>query len=270
MLEARDVSFAIGQNELLSGVSLTLAPGEFVVAAGPNGAGKSTLLRILSGEQRPSRGTVLLDGVDLSLFDPAALARRRSVVPQSSQLQFALGITVPGFDREDAGSRYHVASAMARADIVHLGRRLYPTLSGGERQRVHLARALCQLSASPRPEGTCTLLLDEPTASLDLAHQLLILEEARKEAFRGLAILVVLHDLNLAARFADRIALLSGGRLAAFDRPADVLQDDLLSEVFDCRVRAGALPSEPLPFVLPQACDVRQDRGPTTPLARSG
>lgn len=271
MLEAIDISYAIAGSELLSGVSLDISPGEVVVAAGPNGAGKSTLLRILSGEQLPSRGSVLLDGVALSQYGAAQLACRRAVVPQASQLQFpfcvsevvSLGISVPGFGHDDAASRHHVASAMGRADVVHLAQRLYPTLSGGERQRVHLARALCQLSAAPRHKGTYALFLDEPTASLDLAHQLLILEEARKEASRGLAVIVVLHDLNLAARYANRIVLLDRGRLVAFGRPEDVLQDDLLSEVFCCKVHVGVLPREPLPFLLPQACDLGPDRGGT-------
>ncbi|MEQ8823322.1 MAG: heme ABC transporter ATP-binding protein [Filomicrobium sp.] len=264
MLEARGVSVEINGVKLLRNVSLKVVPGEVLVVAGPNGAGKSTLLRAITGERPPTEGSVTLDGVDLGDYDTADLARRRAVVPQSSQLKFAftvrevvgLGIAVPGFGISDDRTPHVVADAMMRADIAHLGGRSYTTLSGGERQRVHLARALCQLAGDRQRSGTRFLMLDEPTASLDLAHQLLILEEARKEAERGVAVFVVLHDLNLAARFGDCIALLSGGRLAAFGTPMDVLHDELLSDVFSCDVRAGTLPPARSPFVLPQACQL--------------
>ena len=140
--------------------------------------------------------------------------------------------------------------------IGHLLSRKPERLSGGERQRVHLARALCQLSAAAHSGRRGLLFLDEPTSSLDLAHQLLILEEARKEAHRGSGVFVVLHDLNLAARFGDRIALLCRGSIVAQGTPVNVLRNDTLSEVFGCHVQVGKLPPASLPFVLPQACQL--------------
>ena len=264
MLEALNVSVEIGGNRLLSDVSIEVRPGEMLVVAGPNGAGKSTLLKALTGEQRPTSGAVWIDGEDISEISAAQLANRRAVVPQASQLQFAftvrevvgLGVAVPGFGLKSTDSSRAIESAMSRADITHLARRSYTTLSGGERQRVHLARALCQLSAAAHSGRSGLLFLDEPTSSLDLAHQLLILEEARKEAHHGAGVFVVLHDLNLAARFGDRIALLYRGRLVAQGTPIDVLRNDTLSEVFGCNVQVGTLPPGSLPFVLPQACQL--------------
>ncbi len=130
--------------------------------------------------------------------------------------------------------------------------RLFNELSGGERQRASIARALCQLAAAYRPGGeTSALLLDEPTASLDFAHQSVVLGEARRQAGLGRAVLAVLHDLNLAAAYADEIVLMSRGHIAAAGSAAEVLRDDLLSEVYGCPVRINAAPADGRPFVLP-------------------
>ncbi|MDX2258267.1 MAG: heme ABC transporter ATP-binding protein [Hyphomicrobiaceae bacterium] len=261
-LAASALAVAVTGRHLIADVTLRVAPGEIVVVAGPNGAGKSTLLRCLSGELRPSSGSVTLDGVPVSSQSAAALALRRAVVPQASVLHFpftvaevvALAATVPGLSTPDARQRAAITRAMARADVGHLAGRLYPTLSGGERQRVHLARALCQLALAPHAEGTRALLLDEPTASLDISHQLMILEAAREEARTGIAVLAILHDLNLAATFADRIALMACGRLLAIARPAAILDDARLSGAFACTVCANRPPPGGEPYVLPQAC----------------
>ena len=206
-----------------------------------------------------------------SIVAPGELARRRAVVPQSSALSFPftvlevvlLGVTVPGFARVEP-----LALAMRMRRCAPSGSRaraaaLYVELSGGERQRVHIARALCQLAtAKPRPRETASLLLDEPTSSLDLAHQGVVLGDARRQAGRGLAVLAVLHDLNLAAAYADEIVLMSRGRIRASGRPAEVLRDDLLSEVYGCPVRTNATPAAGVPFVIPQAGMQAMPQGP--------
>lgn len=262
MLEAQSVCFKVKDKHLIQDVSISVSPGEIVAIIGPNGAGKSTLLKVLAGELRPTAGVVRLDGHDMCDLTPPELASRRAVVPQATSLAFpftvhevvALGFSVPGFAGHDPKSTALVDNALERVDMAHLTSRSYTTLSGGERQRVHLARALCQLRASPNRHGTATLLLDEPTASLDLAHQLLILDEARCEAERGVAVLVVLHDLNLAADYADRIILLYTGKVECAGAPADVVKDTVLSRAFQCDVRTNVPPSPDKPFVLPQLC----------------
>lgn len=267
MLVASTVSVIINGTTLLKNASLTARPSEVVVICGPNGAGKSTLLKVLSGELQPSGGTVTLDGSNIAEMKAWQLAERRSVVPQSTHLAFpftvaevvSLGLTVPGF----AGGRHQygelVMDTLHRVDLTGFADRSYPTLSGGERQRVHLARALCQLAASRRTDGTRVLFLDEPTASLDLSHQLLVLQEARRVATAGTAVIAVLHDLNLAAAYADQIALMASGRIASIGPPESVMEDEKLSEVFECSVRSRQTPPNGVPYVLPQLCSLQRD-----------
>jgi iron complex transport system ATP-binding protein len=264
MLEARDIVVERSGKRLLDGLSIRLAPGRLTVISGPNGAGKTTLLRVLAGELSPTLGSVLLDGEDLSSLRPGRLAHRRAVVPQASHLAFPftacevamLGLTVPGF-----GLSSEEARAQALAMLVHVGLgdiadRPYQQLSGGERQRVHVARALCQLERGGvgSAEETRVLLLDEPTASLDLVHQMMVLEEMRRCAARGWLVLAILHDLNLAATFAEDLVLLDSGRIAAAGPPATVIQDGVLSRVYRSPLRSSRAPREGTPFLLPQTC----------------
>jgi iron complex transport system ATP-binding protein len=262
MLEARGICVEAGGHALLADVDLGIVPGRVTVLIGPNGAGKSTLLRVLSGEMSPTRGTASLDGVPLGTFSAAELARRRAVVPQSSTVAFPftvrevvmLGVTVPGFALPDQAARARADTALDAVDLMPFAERLYPTLSGGERQRVHIARALCQLAAGARrhAESGC-FLLDEPTASLDLAHQGHVLSAMRRQAGSGLAVLAILHDLNLAAAVADHLVLLAAGRVAAAGSPREVLSDELLSAAYGCRITPNRAPDQGRPFVLPPA-----------------
>jgi iron complex transport system ATP-binding protein len=270
MLEARDVTYTVGGTvggitngaTLLRSVDLTVQPGRVIVLIGPNGAGKSTLLRLFTGELKPTRGAILLDGRPLRSFSPAELARRRAVVPQSSVLTFPftvlevtmLGVTVPGFDIPDAAARKVALDALDSLDMAGLKDRSYVHLSGGERQRVHIARALCQL-AMPTYRGgeTRCFLLDEPTASLDLAHQTQVLAALRRQAGLGHAVMAVLHDLNLAAALADDMVLLARTQVVAAGSVTDVLRDDLLSAAYGCAVRTNQTPQGNRPFVLPPA-----------------
>lgn len=262
MLEADKVSFRISGSDLLQAVSLRISPGQVVGIVGPNGAGKSTLLKLLAGELGPTEGRVRLDGVSLQHLGPGKLAARRAVVPQTTQLAFpfrvrevvALGVSVPGFAASGTETAERIQETLADIQLQHLSERVYTSLSGGERQRVHFARALCQLRSMHEAAGTRVLLLDEPTASLDIAHQLLLLEKARQVATGGIAVAVVLHDLNLASRFADSLVLMLRGRVLDHGAPAQVMQSEKLSEAFGCRVSANELPPAGIPFVLPQTC----------------
>lgn len=262
MLQARDVTYTVNGNTLVAGVDVEVRPGRVLALIGPNGAGKSTLLRILAGELKPTRGTVLLDARDLGSFTAAELARQRAVVPQASVLTFPftvlevamLGISVPGFDAAPAQVKATALEALDAVGMRDLTSRLYVHLSGGERQRVHIARALSQLAAPPYYAGkTRCFLLDEPTSSLDLAHQSLVLAAIRRQARSGAAIVAVFHDLNLAAALADELVLLERGRIMAAGPASEVLRDDLLSAAYGCRVLTNRTPGEGKPFVLPPA-----------------
>lgn len=262
MLELKNVSYHIGSKALVERACLRASPGALTAIVGPNGAGKSTLLKLASGELHPTHGTVLIDGAPVCGLLPVELAARRAVVPQSTELAFpfevdevvALGARVPGFALRGGSTDRHVREALENADIGHLAHRFYPTLSGGERQRVHLARALCQLSAAPHAPSGQVLLLDEPTASLDLAHQLMVFEQARRVARQGTTVVAVLHDLNLAATYADTIVLMARGRIMAHGTARDVMTDDALSSVFDCAVKIGTTNGSGVPYVIPQHC----------------
>ncbi len=260
MLEAHGIAVERSGRKLLDGVSVEIAPERVTAIVGPNGAGKSTLIKVLAGEIAATHGDVLLDGRNLKTFRAAELAARRAIVPQSTFLSFPfsvievvkLGASVPGFDQNPEHSARIAADALSDVGLTEFRDRLYSELSGGERQRVHVARALCQLNAGARRQGqTAVLLLDEPTSSLDLSHQGLVLAEARSQADEGRAVAVVLHDLNLAAAWADEIVLMGSGRIAARGAPAEIFRDDLLSAVFGCPIRANVPPPAGTPYMLP-------------------
>jgi iron complex transport system ATP-binding protein len=262
MLRARSATYRVGEKALVSNVDLTLRPGVFAAIIGPNGAGKSTLLKLLSGELKPTLGAVELDGRSLASYQPAMLARRRAVVPQATVLSFPftagevvlLGATVPGFAETPAHIERAAMECLRTVGLLDLADRLYTHLSGGERQRVHIARALLQLAIADKDRQEASiLLLDEPTASLDLAHQGVVLAEARRQAQGGRAVLAVLHDLNLAAAFADELILMSRGKIAARGTAREVLSDELLSLAYGCEVRTNKTPAQGVPFVLPHA-----------------
>jgi iron complex transport system ATP-binding protein len=262
MLQASDVSFAVGGRKIVDCVNLALVPGRVVVLIGPNGAGKSVLLRMLSGELKPTSGKILLDARNIGTLRAEELGARRAVLPQSSLLTFAftalevamLGATVPGFGKESEATRQIALHTLESLGMAAARDQNYLHLSGGERQRVHIARALCQLATAPVAKPlTRYLLLDEPTSSLDLAHQSLLLEIIRGQAQQGCAVLAVLHDLNLASTLADSLLLLSGGVLLAEGPVAAVLRDDLLTAAYGCPVHVNRTPTDGRPFVLPPA-----------------
>jgi iron complex transport system ATP-binding protein len=251
MIAATDLTIRAGRRALFDGVTLALRPGEVLAVVGPNGAGKSTLLKALAGERRPDAGEVTAEGRPLHAWRPAGLARRRAVMGQSASLAFPMTVAeavalgrlpwhgTPGAARDLAA----IAAAIAAAEVAHLATQSHATLSGGERQRVQLARALAQLDGAARPAA---LLLDEPTASLDVRHAATLLRLVRRLAGEGLAVLVVLHDLNEAAFVADRVAMLAGGRLVALGRPAEVLRPEAVEVVYGLGFRSlpdgGILP----------------------------
>lgn len=252
-LNIRNASVQIGDKTLLNNVSLTLNPGEVVTVLGPNGAGKSTLMKVINGERKPTSGQVLLNGRDNWALNEQALML--GVLPQSSSLSFpftveevvSLGRIPCATDREE--NLEIVAKALKKVDGLHLKDRHYTTLSGGERQRVHMARVLTQIW-DECPLGQRYLLLDEPTSALDPAHQQLTLKMARQEADNGMGVLVILHDLNLAARYSDRIVILKEGAVAAQGTPRDVLTPEIVYSVFDIDVSVSDHPAFDCPLVV--------------------
>ncbi|RKT44665.1 heme ABC transporter ATP-binding protein [Thiocapsa rosea] len=250
MLKGEEIGVRIGTHRLLDGVGCVVRPGELVVVLGPNGAGKSTLLRVLSGDLTPTTGAVSLNGRRLRNWSPLMLARQRAVLPQQSALSFPFRVE----DVVRMGRSPHravtlvrqeaiVREAMRRADVLHLAGRLYPSLSGGERQRVQLARVLAQIW-EPTDLGPRYLLLDEPTSALDIAHQHQLLEIAREMLAGGeLGVLAILHDLNLASAYADRILLLKDGRVAAAGSVAEIMDRGHLESVFGIPVQTLEHPS---------------------------
>ncbi|MCB1847792.1 MAG: heme ABC transporter ATP-binding protein [Halieaceae bacterium] len=226
MLEIRELEFIRGATFALTIDHWQVVPGEVRAVLGTNGAGKSTLLKLLCGEQR-SRQQVLLHARALDDWNPVERARHLGVLPQASSLDFAfsaeevvcLGLIPLTLGWRDA--RQAVAAIMRATDCAHLARKNYRTLSGGERQRVQLARILVQLSQAEREP---VLLLDEPTSAQDLGQQHRVLDLARQLATeRDYAVAAILHDLNLAIRYADQCILLSAGELVASGVPADVI-----------------------------------------------
>ncbi|OZI48169.1 heme ABC transporter ATP-binding protein [Bordetella genomosp. 5] len=228
MLQAQGLTLMRGGRQVVADVSLQVAPGRLVGLLGANGAGKSTLLAALAGELSLRAGTVRCNGDVLAGLTPAAQARRRAVLPQQPGLSFDLGVddvvamgAYPFPELSPAAVRRASEAALALAGVAHLAGRRYLSLSGGEQQRVQFARVLLQCRAASGPRY---LLLDEPTASLDPRHQLDLLAVARDLAHAGdTGVLVILHDLNLAARWCDELVLLAEGRVAAAGAPAAVL-----------------------------------------------
>lgn len=253
MYVAENIRVTAGRKTILDGASLTLPPGKVIAVVGPNGAGKSTLMKVIAGERRFDSGTVTLDGEPVSRWDAAKLAKRRAVLPQSAVVAFAflaaeiVALGLPQYFPRKEGSLL-VEQALAKVDMQSAREQAYDTLSGGERQRVQLARVLVQLWANG---GQGYLLLDEPTASLDLPHQLATLRIARDHARAGGGVLAVLHDLNLAVMAADEIVAMREGRVIARGAPAEIVTDDLIHALYGVKARVGVAPSAP--FLLPQS-----------------
>ncbi|MEV6951234.1 heme ABC transporter ATP-binding protein [Streptomyces sp. NPDC051183] len=251
LAEIADLHVRLGEREVLAGIDLTARAGEVLALVGPNGAGKSTLLAALAADLPATSGVVRIDGRPVGDWSAPELALRRSVLPQSAELSFPfpVGDVVRMGRAPWAGTPYAeadeeaVAAAMAATEVTAFADRPFSALSGGERARVALARVLAQRAP--------LLLLDEPTAALDLRHQELVLRICRERAAAGDAVVVVLHDLGLAAAYADRAAVLHEGRVAADGLPSEVFDGDLLSLVYRQPVEVFPHPRTGAPLVVP-------------------
>lgn len=268
MIALQKADVTRGNHRLVGPVTMDLEPGRTTVIVGPNGAGKSSLLKLLSGQFRPTAGQATLEGTPLHAMGPAALAGRRAVLSQSSEAGFGFTIRelaelgVRTLARRPPRERQVqlVERALTTTGLLQLADRPLAHLSGGERQRAHFARVLVQLHAGQLLHGPGALLLDEPIAAQDLAHQLQILSLARSTTGEGTAVAIILHDLNWACCAADRLIVLHRGIIYADGRPEDVLTETMLTEVFEVALTPGALPPAGTPFVLPQVAAPFVDR----------
>lgn len=246
MLRAENISVGYDSREVISGVSLELRSREIVVLLGGNGAGKTTLLRALNGAVPVLKGEILLDEKRLENYSRREIARKIAVVAQESELKFPVTVfefvlagrfaaTNGAFGRESREDLEIARKSLIETDLANFDNRLMNQLSGGERQRAVFARALATQAR--------IFLLDEPTANLDPAHQVLLLKHVREKCRRqNAAAVVITHDLNLAAEFADCVLLLKNGKLLANGKPQEVLTEKNLSETFGVRVLLDAHP----------------------------
>lgn len=252
MLEARNITFRVGNKTLISEFSASFAPGELHLIIGPNGAGKSTVIKVLSRLLRPQTGVIEYEGVDMSQTSESALAKRRAVLSQAIEIAFPLTVRevvmmgrYPHFGGHPGQVDESIVDELMEVfEVTEFSDRNYQTLSGGERQRVNFARVLAQLwragsdssqaHSNPSAPPQCRyLFLDEPLTFLDIRHQIEFMKKVRDFAGAPDVVTVgVVHDLNLAARFSDRIVLLNHGRVVANGTPAEVLTTDRILEVF--------------------------------------
>ncbi|MFZ9853111.1 MAG: heme ABC transporter ATP-binding protein [Ilumatobacteraceae bacterium] len=256
-LRARGASLERDGTVLCCDVHVEFEAGQLVAIVGPNGAGKSSLLALLAGDLEPADGSVDLDGASLGSVEPLELARRRAVLSQSNTVAFPFSVAevvtmgrFPWSAQSSAATDQRiVAESMAATDVSHLARRRITTLSGGEAARVALARVLAQ--------DTSIVLLDEPTASLDIKHQEMVFDLLRAKAKDGALVIIVVHDLEAAAAIADRLIVMNDGRVVADGRPDQILSSELLSDVYDYPLTVKADP-------VSGSLEIRPRRNPPT------
>lgn len=259
-VEIKDLSFSYTDNEILKNLSFSIPEGEFFIIIGPNGSGKTTLMKIIAGILKPKKGKLRILDRPLKDYTRKELAKTIALVPQMAALDFPFTVTelvlmgrsphlnMLGFEQEK--DLEIAGNAMALTDIEHLAHRPLDQLSGGECQRVFIARAICQ---EPK-----IILLDEPTASLDLAHQVKVMdlmEKLKKEI--GFTVIIVSHDVNLAAMYSDRLLLLKAGEIVGLGQPNSVLTFKALEEVYNCTLLVDQSPVGSFPRVtlVPQKCN---------------
>ena len=252
LIELESVGLALDGRAILKNVSLEVFPGEVLALVGPNGAGKSSLLSVMSGDMLATTGRALLQGRDVSKYRVDDAARARAVLMQSNEVSFPFTVwEIVEMGRAPwarttslAEDNKAIADALEQADVKHLVERRFNQLSGGERARVSLARVLAQ--------RTDIVLLDEPTAALDLKHQESVMKTVREIAQQGRAVVVVVHDLSVAAGYADRVAMVVEGKIEAVGSPHDVITAQRVSDVYGVAVDIETVGSPARPVIIPQ------------------
>ncbi|WP_208435188.1 heme ABC transporter ATP-binding protein [Bartonella phoceensis] len=259
MIEAINISVQRGKKQILNNINLHAKSGVLTVIIGPNGSGKSTFVKALSGELSYS-GKMTLNGYDVSQTKNCTMAKMRAVLPQSTMLTFpflvhevvALGLSVSLLTISKIELQDLIQRALERVGLADYGDRYYHQLSGGEQARVQLARVLCQIWDPVYHGVSRWMILDEPTASLDIQHQLVVMDIAKNYARCGGSVLAVLHDLNLASHYADKMILLKQGEIYCQGSASTVLTTQNLHDVYNCALIVSELPKADIPFILPQ------------------
>lgn len=263
MLVFRNINFQIGEKRILHDVSWQVESGLITAVVGPNGAGKSTLLKILCGEIKPTSGEVLLDDIRLENWSVLELARLRSVLPQSFDLSFDFSVTevvsmgrMPHVNRVAKPIDMQICkNALHEVGMQDFSERLYTSLSGGEKQRVQLARVLAQIWPAEMDCHPRYLFLDEPTSNLDLHQKHAILAITRKFLDKHVGSIIVLHDLNLAIKYADAAILMDQGKIIEVGKIMDVLTVDNIEKVFHVRATFVDNPyDEQRPWLVTATC----------------
>lgn len=255
LLKGDTLTLSIDERTLVREVSLAVRPGEVLAIIGPNGAGKTTLLRALCGDLAPTRGQVSFNGRALADWPARERALALAVLTQANSLTFGFTVAeVVSLGRSPHSTGAVVDHRICRAamkalDVLHLAERAYPSLSGGEQQRVQLARVMAQIWRSDS-DADRLLLLDEPVTSLDLGHQRQLMQAVRDFADSGVGVVMVVHDISLAAAYSDHLLALKEGACVAYGRPEQVVTEALISDLFDSPVRVIVHPDTGKPVVL--------------------
>ena len=244
----KNISYKAGDVNILNDVSLSIEKGEIVSLVGPNGAGKSTLLNILTGDINPDSGEVFYENFNLNELDILDRSFYRSVMSQSQQIVFDFSvkeiIEMGWLDKGNAQFSEHFDQAVLDISSVcqldNLLERKFNRLSGGEQRRVHFARTLLQLWRPSDSMDPAYMLLDEPTANLDLYFEIKLMEIIKKKAVNNVGVFLILHDLNLAAKFSDKIALINKGKIVSYGTPKEVLKPNILEEIYNLKMDVDA------------------------------
>ena len=254
MLCAHGIHAHIGRKQILRGIDFAARAGEVTAIVGPNGSGKSTLLKAITDEVEFT-GRILLNGQDIARLKPWQLAAMRGVLPQAASLAFpftVIEVVRMGLLSGASGMRADIPlRALAAVGLEGYGGRFYQELSGGEQQRAQLARVLCQVWQPVEDGFPRWLLLDEPVASLDIGHQILVMQLVRDYATRGGGVVAVMHDLNLSAMYADQMTMIRDGTVLVSGPPGAVIQNDILSRAYGCKLRVNTAPGQGQSYVLP-------------------
>tara|TARA_Y100001970_G_scaffold241170_1_gene304539 strand:- start:489 stop:1280 length:792 start_codon:yes stop_codon:yes gene_type:complete len=245
ILQVNSLFYNIDSKDILEDISFDVNSGDFISIIGPNGSGKTTLIKLLSKDLDETKGKILFNSKNLKKWDSIDLSIKRSVLPQNNNLNFPFSV----FDIVKMG-RFPFESTMSRKenegicldlldkfDLTNKKNQNYTTLSGGEKQRVQISRVIAQIWSLDGNYHEKLLLLDEPTSSLDIKHQIMLFNFLEKLNKKGLTIIVVLHDLNHAARLSNKFAVLKDARLVSFDSKSNIVASKVLNQVFDIEIK---------------------------------
>ena len=256
MIKANNIKVTLSGKTILHGVDFIALPGQVTAIVGPNGSGKSTLIKALT-QELPYTGSMEINGQQIGDCRPWELAAIRGVLPQAATLAFPFTVNEIlrlGLMAGIHGEKDHlIVDALSLVGLSGYGNRAFQDLSGGEQQRAHLARVLCQVWDPQRDGQPRWLFLDEPVASLDIGHQLLVIQCLRNYANRGGGVITVMHDLNLTSMIADQVAMVAQGKVIKAGATHDVLTDAVLSQAYGCHLRTNYVPESCRGFLLPQS-----------------